>query len=296
MCLIVVEPGLQTLIVDAGRPSTRSLGVPLSGAADRLSWMLANLLATNPVEVPALEICLAGPTIDVKCDVGLALVGAPFEWFRNDVRLAPDRCVQCRSGDRVRIGGTARGARAYLAVAGGIESRRLLGSQSSFERIERGTVLNCQAETVKERTIQWMIADHEGPIPLRALLGPQADWFELEQFFGPRFAVSPTSNRMGIRLQGDPLRRPVRELVSEPVAPGAVQVVNDGQCIVLGVDGQTIGGYPKVAHVIGADWDRLGQLRPGDAVVFELVNMDEAEAAWRERQQLLQSWMARLTV
>jgi allophanate hydrolase subunit 2 len=84
---------------------------------------------------------------------------------------------------------------------------------------------------------------------------------------------------MGLRLKGDPLQRKPGELVSEPVGPGAVQVVNDGQCIVLGVDGQTIGGYPKVAHVIAADLDRLGQLRPGQAVRFEMNNVDDAEGA-----------------
>ena len=103
----------------------------------------------------------------------------------------------------------------------------------------------------------------DGPVTLRALPGPQADWFDLPEFFGPSFTVNPASNRMGLRLQGEPLQRKPGELVSEPVGPGAVQVVNDGQCIVLGVDGQTIGGYPKVAHVIAADLDRLGQLRPG---------------------------------
>jgi allophanate hydrolase subunit 2 len=170
----------------------------------------------------------------------------------------------------------------------------VLGSQSSFDRLERRSPLNCRTGTVKEQAIQWAMNDSDGPVPLRALPGAHVHWFDLEQCFGPRFAVTPTCNRMGIRLQGEPLSRPKRELVSEPVAPGAVQVVNDGQCIILGVDGQTIGGYPKVAHVIAADLDRLGQLRPGDEAVFELASRDEAEAAWGERRQLMQSWTARL--
>jgi biotin-dependent carboxylase-like uncharacterized protein len=294
MSLLVVEPGLQTLIVDAGRPTTRHLGVPLGGAADRMSRMLANLLVGNAPDAAALEICLAGPTLDVQSEVGVALVGAPFEWFRNDVRLSPNRAIQCRPGDQLRIVGTVRNSRVYLAISGGLESPMVLGSQTSFDRLERGSQLNCRPGTVKEQAIQWAINDSDGPVALRALAGAQVHWFDLEQIFGPRFAVTPTSNRMGIRLQGEPLRRPERELVSEPVAPGAVQVVNDGQCIVLGVDGQTIGGYPKVAHVIAADLDRLGQLRPGDDVVFELINMDEAAAAGRKRQQVLQAWRARL--
>ena len=81
---------------------------------------------------------------------------------------------------------------------------------------------------------------------------------------------------MGLRLSGPPLRLPARELVSEPVCPGTVQVTKDGRCIVLGVDGQTIGGYPKIAQVIRADLDRLGQIRPGDMVFFEQIDVAEA--------------------
>lgn len=101
---------------------------------------------------------------------------------------------------------------------------------------------------------------------------------------------------MGLRLRGEPLKRTPREMVSEPVAPGAVQVVNDGQCIALGVDGQTIGGYPKVAHVIAADLDRIGQLRPGERVSFAAVGLDEAAAAYAARQYFLREWLTRLAV
>src|SRR3989442_5876250 len=101
---------------------------------------------------------------------------------------------------------------------------------------------------------------------------------------------------MGLRLAGEALVRPVRELLSEPVAPGTVQVVNDGQCIVLGADGHTIGGYPKVAHVIAADFDRLGQLRPGQAVRVGRVSIEEAEGTYRARQEGLRGWVTRSNV
>ena len=101
---------------------------------------------------------------------------------------------------------------------------------------------------------------------------------------------------MGLRLDGPPLTLPKRELVSEPVAPGAIQITNDGRPIVLGVDGQTIGGYPKVAHVIAADLDALGQLRPGDEVRFVRVTETEAEAAAAERRERLRKWLRRIAV
>src|SRR5207245_3761721 len=99
---------------------------------------------------------------------------------------------------------------------------------------------------------------------------------------------------MGLRLEAEPLTVPDRELVSEPVCPGTVQVTRDGQCIILGVDGQTIGGYPKIAQVITADLDKLAQLRPGDSVRFRRVSLEEAEAAYRHKQAELHEWHTRL--
>jgi len=99
---------------------------------------------------------------------------------------------------------------------------------------------------------------------------------------------------MGVRLEGDPLPFPNREMVSEPVCPGTVQVTREGQLIVLGVDGQTIGGYPKIAQVIRADLDKLGQLRPGWEIAFKTVTMAEAEQLSHEREQALVGWLTRI--
>jgi allophanate hydrolase subunit 2 len=136
----------------------------------------------------------------------------------------------------------------------------------------------------------------ERPQPrlLRVLPGPQADWSIDSEFFGQEFRISTASNRMGLRLQGKPLTLPLRELVSEPVSPGAVQVTRDGQCIILGVDGQTIGGYPKIAHAITADLDLLGQLRPGERLRFRPVSLEEAEAAYACKRAQLRDWLMRL--
>ncbi|HJT75732.1 MAG TPA: hypothetical protein VJ739_00875, partial [Gemmataceae bacterium] len=132
-----------------------------------------------------------------------------------------------------------------------------------------------------------------GPLVLRVLPGAQADWFPAADAM-PTFRVTPASNRMGVRLDGPALRVPERELLSEPVCPGTVQVTRDGRCIILGVDGQTIGGYPKVAQVISADLDRVGQLRPGDRVAFRRVSLEEAERLYRRRQARLGEWLVRL--
>ena len=134
-----------------------------------------------------------------------------------------------------------------------------------------------------------------GPVPLRVLPGPQFEWFlSPDEFTADDYTVQPASDRMGLRLNGTMLTRRSGELASEPVAPGAVQITNDGMPVVLGVDGQTIGGYPKIAHVIRADLDRLGQLRPGDRVRFQFVNQEEARQAATLRAKRLNEWMLRI--
>jgi antagonist of KipI len=128
------------------------------------------------------------------------------------------------------------------------------------------------------------------------LPGPQHDWFPAGELHSREFQVSPASNRMGLRLTGPPLKVPPREMVSEPVCPGSVQVTRDGQAIVLGVDGQTIGGYPKIAQVVRADLDRLGQMRQGDHVRFEWVDLMTAATLHEERRRRLAEWVTRIGI
>jgi antagonist of KipI len=293
--LTVLRPGLCTLVVDRGRPRTRSLGVPVGGAADRFALAIGNGLVGNPPDAAALEITLAGPKLRADADVACVLHGAPFEIASDRQALEVGKTFTLHVGEELHVGGTPRGMRGYLCVRGGLQTPVVLGSRSSFEPLPAGAELPCLPGRIHARRLH--LPGDEAPVPavLRVLDGPQADWFRAEEFYdGPGFQVSPASNRMGLRLHGRPLTVPARELVSEPVYPGAVQVTRDGQCIVLGVDGQTIGGYPKIAQVIAADRDRLAQLRPGTAVAFVRVSLEEAERLFRERESALRQWMARL--
>jgi len=295
MSFRVLSPGLQTLRVDFGRPRSRSLGVPIGGAADRRSLALGNALVGNAPDAAALEITLAGPVLQAERQVAGVVFGAPFDVRTDRQKLAPGKTFTLEPGEMLRIGGTPRGVRAYFCVPGGFEAPEVLGSRSAFEPIRVDETLVCSSSSLPAYFPDASIDESVSPA-LRFLPGAQADWFDLVSFTAQLFAVSPNSNRMGLRLTGEPLPRPAREMVSEPVCPGTVQVTNDGQCIVLGVDGQTIGGYPKVAQVIRADLDRLGQLRPGDNVRFVPVSLDKAEAADRERRAELAWWLARIAV
>jgi biotin-dependent carboxylase-like uncharacterized protein len=307
MSLRVLEPGLCTLVVDFGRPGYRSLGVPVGGAADRAALAIANALVGNLPDAAALEICLAGPTLQAHVELACVIYGAPFlvTVVRNgaaDSIITPGNTFTLHPDDQLQIGGTSAGMRAYLAIRGGIRSERILESKSSFEPIKAGMDLPCSPGKIHARFLHSGNDNLNSPWntsppvtwPLRVVEGLQAFWFRWEEFAGQELTVSPASNRMGLRLQGRPLTLPDRELVSEPVCPGSVQVTRDGQCIVLGVDGQTIGGYPKIAQVISADLDHLGQLRPGDRVRFVRVTLVEAAEIYHRRQAELHALVARL--
>jgi 5-oxoprolinase (ATP-hydrolysing) subunit C len=302
MSLIVREGGLQSLLVDFGRERSRSLGVPVGGAADRAALALGNALVGNPARAPAVEVAFAGPTVEALHPTACVIFGAPFQSTVNGVPLAAGVTFALEPGDVLRVGGTSIGARAYLCVAGGFEAAEVLGSRSALEALKAGEELKCAASRIEARSLPFvslpspLVKEDNYATGLRALDGPQSDWFTDSSFFAQTYEVSPASNRMGLRLKGAPLTRKPGELVSEAVAPGAVQITNDGLPVVLGADGQTIGGYPKVAHVIRADLDLLAQLRPGDQVRFIRVTADQAEGAFRARANFLREWQTRLRI
>ncbi|MCI0461641.1 MAG: biotin-dependent carboxyltransferase family protein [Gemmataceae bacterium] len=316
MSLRVLAPGLYTLVVDLGRPHCRSLGVPVGGAADRTALALGNALVGNPPDAAALEFTLLGPTLQATCELACVVYGAPFELKSDRQHLTAGTTFTLTAGEELEVRGTPEGARGYLCVRGGLQTPVILGSRSGLGPVQAGEELPCSPATIRSRffrrdfdweRVKQRRDDFPGPYHFcRALPGPQGDWFPLPgHFFAdrrawepppPRFRVTPASNRMGVRLEGTPLPVPDRELVSEPVCPGAVQVTRDGQCIVLGMDGQTIGGYPKVAQVISADLDLVGQLRPGDEVLFVEVGLEEAERLYREKQAELAAWVTRLRI
>ena len=305
MSLRVLSPGTFSLVVDAGRPTSRGLGIPVGGPADLRSLALGNALVGNPPFTAALEITLSGPTLVADAEVGLCVFGASFRLDRDGDPVEPNTTFTLGKGQTLHMGGTPTGCRAYVCVPGGFRTAAVLGSRTGLEPVQAGDVLPCASSLLPGRGLglehPWRrVSEPAGDAPrfgdlgpLRTLPGPQADWFD-DAFYSHTYRVLPASNRMGVRLDGPPLALPPRDLVSAPVAPGAVQNTNDGRPNVLGVDGQTIGGYPKVAHVIAADLDFLGQLRPGDKVRFTSVTEAEAETAATERRQELRRWLRRI--
>jgi biotin-dependent carboxylase-like uncharacterized protein len=302
--LQVLKPGLLTTVQDLGRYGHQASGVPVAGPMDTFSHRLANQLAGNTVDAATLEITLIGPDLIVDADTTMAIAGAQFDVTCDDRPLSPGASFQVTRGQRLKFGRIVQGARAYLAVAGGIQTAPVLGSRATH-LVSRMGGFNGRALQAGDRL---PIADGCGPRPqrksagltlptkgralLRVMPGPQADWFHgdaLRAIASVSFRISPQSNRMGYRLQGPPLVR-VREdeLISEPLGIGAIQIPAAGEPILLMADRQTAGGYPKIGYVISADLPIAGQLAPGDFIEFHVCSHADAVASLisRERQLL----------
>jgi antagonist of KipI len=302
--LMVVKPGLLTSVQDLGRYGHQASGVPVAGPMDTFSHRLANQLAGNEPDAATLEITLLGPELIVDANTTMAISGAQFEVTCDDRAVPLNASFAVQRGQRIKFGRIEQGARAYLAVAGGIQTDPVLGSRATH-LVSRMGGFNGRALQPGDRV---PISSDLGARPqrksggltlptnkralLRVMAGPQADWFEadaLKTIGGVSFRISPQSNRMGYRLQGPPLARAREgELISEPLGIGAIQVPTAGEPILLMADRQTAGGYPKIGYVISADLPLAGQLAPGDFIEFHLCSAQEAVTALiaRERQLL----------
>jgi biotin-dependent carboxylase-like uncharacterized protein len=268
---------------DIGRPGFRSKGVPSGGAFDRESFQLSNALLGNPLSAPVVEIPMMGGRFEAVVPTMAAIVGADCRIVLNDVPMP----AQCRfaiaMGEVFELAPAERGARAYLALPGGIHAEMLLGSAGDAP-VKAGDVLNALCNWTTAPTRLARSPESLNGNPIRYVPGPQSEAFDLQRFDETVFTVSHNSNRAGIRLNENFAAHAV-ELPSEPACPGAIQVPPSGAPIVLGPDGPTIGGYPKIAVVIDADISRLAQLRPGGSVQFQGVTLAQARKLTHEWQQ-----------
>lgn len=304
--ILVQAPGLFTTVQDLGREGFGQLGVSASGAADPLSLRIGNRLAGNAEGAAALEMTLVGGTFLFERDAAIAVTGADFGPSLDGIPLAMWSSVEVKAGQTLALGPSTSGARSYLCVGGGITVKSFLGSASThalsglggFEgrALRKGDRLEIGAahSLPRKRTVSAQALERLRPRKVvRVTEGPQSDWFgglAWEVLCGSTFRVSEQSNRMGIRLEG--ARVPVgarREMVTEGVSLGAIQVTPSGQPIILFVEQQTTGGYPKIANVISADLHSLGQWRPRDEVRFERIEIEQAVALLREQEKLLAS-------
>jgi urea carboxylase len=317
-CFEVLRPGPQTTVQDGGRPGYLSKGIPPSGPQDHASFALASRLVGNaPVPPPlslgdpgdaGLEILFQGPKLAFLTDALIALTGAEFP-MKIDGEPAPMwTAILVRAGSVLDVGSARRGLRGYLAIAGGIDVPQWLGSRATYIRGLQGGFEGRalrKGDRVSRRPMRPDVVGLEGArvpasaIPdldaarrIRVVLGPQDHLVterSLEEFLTADWQLTPSSDRMGFRLNGPVIEfreRPaylVRDAGSLPsnivldVSPlGGIQVTAGPEAIIVGVDLPSIGGFAKPATVISADMSRIGQVRPGETIRFEPVDVDEA--------------------
>lgn len=305
----VRAPGMLTTVQDLGREGYGPLGVSASGAADAVSLRIGNRLVGNPEGAAALEMTLLGGTFAFPDGGVIALAGSDFAATLDDTPVEMWAAVPVKPGQTLKCGATKSGARCYLCVQGGIEVKRFLGSASThllsglggFEgrALRKGDVLHVASakqafRTFRTKKVPERFLTQLAPRKiLRVTPGPQAAWFSAaaqKTFHESAYRVTEEANRMGLRLEGPPIPAGVQgEMVSEGVALGAVQIPAGGKPILLFVEQQTTGGYPKIANVISADFHSLGQLRPRDEIRFERVDWPTARALLLEQEALLAS-------
>ncbi|HEY5222735.1 MAG TPA: biotin-dependent carboxyltransferase family protein [Microbacteriaceae bacterium] len=286
--LRVLEPGPLTLVEDLGRPGYAAIGAARSGALDRGALRLANRLVGNSEGAATLEVTAGGFAAVIERGLWFAITGAGGPITLDGAPIEADTAVRASAGSVVRIGTAVRGMRFYLAVRGGIVVPAELGSRS------RDILTGLGPAPLRAGDVVPIGADPDAPIPVVDTMtisqppddtvlvglhpGPRADWFtaeSLERFYDTEWMVAGDSNRVGVRLDAVggggavALRRVVeRELPSEAMVAGAIQVPPSGQPTVLLADHPVTGGYPVIAVVADASLDTFAQLRPGQRVEF----------------------------
>jgi len=314
----VIQGGIQTTVQDGGRPGHLSRGIPPAGAQDYYALALGNLLVGNDLTPPplssappghaGLEMLLRGPKLKFEADALIALTGADMAAKLDGKPVPMFEAVPVRRGQVLAFGYVTRGARGYLAVAGGIDVPLYLKSRSTYirgsqggvegralkagDRLKVGTQAPSPGHIAGRKLPDGLNAWPERPNEIRVVLGPQDFMFTpeaIKTFLGVEWKLSPTSDRMGMRLIGPTLElfeRPAHlvrdagagraDIVDDVIPIGGIQVPGGIEPIVMGVENPTAGGYAKIGTVISTDLGKMGQLVPGATLRFKAIEAPEA--------------------
>ena len=319
MNAVVTRAGFLTSVQDLGRTGFRQFGVSTSGALDSFALRVANLLVGTDAGAAGLEITLGGLQLRFEDERIVAWCGGEFDVQIGSQVLPAGHVAHLQSGDQLKFGRAEMGCRCWLAISGGIDVPAVLGSRSGDLRANFGGIegralrdgdviplSKWPGSPTPATAISSWSAPHDWVSPARR--GPNlrfvrgVDWSRFDEvtvqlFTNHDFNVLPDSDRMGVRLDGPELKREDNtDLISEAVAAGTIQVPPSGKPILLLGDCQTIGGYPKIAHVITADLGVAAQLRAGDCVRFSEVSPQDAHRLLMERERDLERFRIGLSL
>jgi antagonist of KipI len=312
----VVKPGLLTTVQDLGRPGYQQYGIVVGGALDAFAARAVNLCVGNDDNAALLEMAQTGPDIVFDQDVLVAWSGGDFDARVGTDALPRDRAVRVAAGELISFGPARAGLRAWMAISGGIDVPMVMGSRTTYRRAGIGghqgrplvaddilqlfeaspwaKQVRATLQAGGKRAVTWTVRPETMGRPakpgvVRALRGPECDWFTKEAqqtFFKAAWRATNEADRMGVRLNGPALdRRREGEMISSSVNAGTVQVPAAGQPIVLLPSRQSVGGYPRIASVVSVDLGRFTQLRPGDTVSFEETTLAVAHDLYLARER-----------
>lgn len=305
--IVVEKGGLLTTIQDLGRFGSQRFGVVVGGVMDHDSARIANYLVGNDEHAAVLEMTMTGAVLTFQCNAIIAVCGGGLAPIIEGKPFAMWRTIRVKAGETLRFQSTGNGVRTYLAVNGGFFGESILGSESTYLRgkmggfygraLKKGDVIECKKTSGR---IGWHRSLSPTEIPsyktletIRVILGPDRDFFTnegIKTFLSSKYTIAQAADRMGYRFDGERIAHSrSANILSDSVTFGTIQVPAEGVPIVMMADRQTTGGYPRIAHVIAVDLPRLAQLKPGDAVYFTSVGLQEAHDLYRKRELFLKN-------
>lgn len=308
MNIRILKAGLQTTIQDLGRQKYREFGISASGALDQYSHQIANWLVGNDNNKPTLEVTHIGPTLQFEQDVSIGIAGAEFELFVNDRQVSMNTTLHMQQGDVLKFGKLKSGARAYVAFSGELKlpltmnsaSTNILANFGGFKgrALNDGDLINLNATVFKETRVtpNKLLKEHHHNLQQNHIIVRVTQGREFEQlsqasrksFLEENFTVSSDSNRMALKLEEQSLDlKDELSMTTTPIIPGTIQLPENGSPIITLADGQTTGGYPRIAQVISADLSLLGQLKPKFLVSFYEVSIGHAIKVLKEKEKYL---------
>ena len=294
----VIRPGINTTFQDLGRKNLYHIGIPFSGAMDNRNFILANAIAGNKENTPVIEFAYQGPLLKFKGEkININITGnASFKLIKKEEQIEGN-CYEnytLEEGDQLDIISTNKSVYGYLAISGNFEVQFQWNSCSTNtkakvgandgEKIEKDQlikILDSHSHNSK-RKLEYINSKIEN---IRVIKGTNFNYFSKEgkkNFFEKEFIVTKLTDRMGMRLEGCKIENIVdTNIKSEGLIKGTIQVPADGNPIIMLSDHGTIGGYPKIAVVISADYDKLVQLPPGSIIKFKEIELSDAEMLFK---------------
>ena len=296
----ILRPGINSTFQDLGRFGLQHLGIVPSGCMDRSSFFIVNKLVGNKVSEGALEFAYQGPLLELVGDSALVAISGKVNFNiikkNGEIKLGmPYESFVLSNGDKIDILSTINSVYGYFSIFGGFKLEETRGSISTLVRAKigsnKGDKLKLDEkiffnQTPQELKIKKIKFEFENNNTIRVMKGLQNNYFSeksQEDFFSKEYKVTKLSDRMGMRLEGEKLKNiKSKNIKSEGITKGSIQIPGDGQPIILLSDHPTIGGYPKIANVITADYDKLVQKTPGTKLKFKLVDLSVAESAFKD--------------